>query len=108
MKRRLVADVPLGVLLSGGVDSSAVAALMQSESGHPVWSFTVGFENAGFDEAGHAKAVAQHIGTEHQELYLSDASALELVQVSPIGTTNHLLILPHYQPGLWRRWRVST
>ena len=79
VKRRLVADVPLGVLLSGGVDSSAVAALMQSESGHPVRSFTVGFENAGFDEAGHAKAVAQHIGTEHQELYLSDARALELV-----------------------------
>ena len=79
VKRRLVSDVPLGVLLSGGVDSSAVAALMQSESGHPVKSFTVGFENAGFDEAGHAKAVAQHIGTEHGELYLSDARALELV-----------------------------
>ncbi len=83
VKRRLVADVPLGVLLSGGVDSSAVAALMQSESGHPVKSFTVGFENAGFNEAGHAKAIAQHIGTEHHELYLSEARALELVPSLP-------------------------
>ena len=79
VKRHLVADVPLGVLLSGGVDSSAVAALMQSESGHSVKSFTVGFENTQFDEAGHAKMVAQHIGTEHHELYLSDARALEIV-----------------------------
>jgi asparagine synthase (glutamine-hydrolysing) len=83
VKRRLVADVPLGVLLSGGVDSSAVTALMQSESGHPVKSFTVGFENAGFNEAGHAKAIAQHIGTEHHEVYLSDARALELVPNLP-------------------------
>ncbi len=83
VKRRLVADVPLGVLLSGGVDSSAVAALMQSESRHPVKSFTVGFENAGFNEAGHAKVIAQHIGTEHHELYLSEARALELVPSLP-------------------------
>ena len=79
VKRHLVADVPIGVLLSGGVDSSAVAALMQSESGHSVKSFTVGFENTEFDEARHAKVVAQHIGTEHHELYLSDARALEIV-----------------------------
>lgn len=83
VKRRLVSDVPLGALLSGGVDSSTVTALMQVEGGHPVKSFTVGFEQAGFDEAGQAQAIAEHIGAEHHELYLSEARALELVPRLP-------------------------
>ncbi len=83
VKRRLVSDVPLGALLSGGVDSSTVAALMQAEGGEPVKSFTVGFEQAEFDEARQAKAVARHIGAEHHELYLSEARALELVSELP-------------------------
>ncbi len=83
VKRRLVSDVPLGALLSGGVDSSTVAALMQVEGGHPIKTYTVGFEQTEFDEARQAKAVAQHIGSEHHEIYLSEARALELVPKLP-------------------------
>lgn len=79
VKSCLVADVPLGVLLSGGIDSSTVAAFSQVAGGSPVKSFTIGFEQTGFDEAQHAKAVAKHIGTEHRELYVTDSNVLELV-----------------------------
>lgn len=79
VRLRLAADVPLGALLSGGVDSSTLVALMRNHSGGSVRTFSVGFEDPAFDEAQHAAAVATHLETEHTELRLSGADALETV-----------------------------
>ena len=78
-----LADVPLGAFLSGGVDSSAVVALMQRQAARPVRSFTVGFEESGFDESPHARAVARHLGTEHHEIFVTAAQARELIPRLP-------------------------
>lgn len=83
VNRRMVSDVPLGALLSGGVDSTTVAALMQAESGVPIRTFTIGFEDAAYDEAGDARAVAAHIGSDHTELYLSANRARDLIPQLP-------------------------
>jgi len=78
-----VADVPLGALLSGGIDSSLITALMQAQSGRRIRTFTIGFEDKSYDEAGYAHAIAMHLGTEHTELQLSAADALGLIPKLP-------------------------
>jgi asparagine synthase (glutamine-hydrolysing) len=78
--RQMVADVPLGAFLSGGVDSSLLVALMQVQSSRPIKTFTIGTHVSGHNEATHAKAVARHLGTDHTELY---ASAEDVMAVIP-------------------------
>lgn len=83
VRSQMMADVPLGALLSGGIDSSTVAALMQKHSGRPVRTFTIGFDEGAYDEANHAHAVAMHLGTEHTELRLTANDALALIPKMP-------------------------
>jgi asparagine synthase (glutamine-hydrolysing) len=79
VERELVSDVPVGVLLSGGLDSSTIAALMAQLYPGQVQSFSIGFEEASFDESGYARQVANHVGTKHNELILTSKMAAEMV-----------------------------
>jgi asparagine synthase (glutamine-hydrolysing) len=83
ISEQMISDAPLGAFLSGGVDSSTTAALMQKQSDKKIKTFTIGFSEPEYNEAEHAKAVAKHIGSEHTELYVSGKDALKLIPQLP-------------------------
>ena len=84
VKIRMYSDVPLGAFLSGGIDSSLVTALMQSQSEIPIKTFTIGFQESGYNEAPYAKEIARHLGTNHTEFYLSPKDAMDVIPILPV------------------------
>ena len=99
---RMVADVPLGAFLSGGIDSTAVVALMQEQSERPVRTFTIGSRDPGYDESSFARSVARHLGTDHTELILDDREMIELVPDILAGLDE-----PIADPSFVPTWLVS-
>jgi asparagine synthase (glutamine-hydrolysing) len=83
VRRRMIADVPIGAMLSGGVDSSSVVAFMQEVASQPVRTFTIGFRHSEHDESVAAKAVAAHLGTEHVELFVTPEEARAVIPRLP-------------------------
>ncbi len=81
---QMISDVPIGAFLSGGIDSSLISSLMQRNSSKPIQTFTIGFEEASFDESEHAKKVANHLGTDHFELFVTSNQAKDLIPKLPL------------------------
>ncbi len=110
VRKELISDVPLGVFLSGGIDSSAVTAMM-TQLGGDVKSFSVGFAERSFDEAGYAREVARHLGTDHHELTLEPRMLLDLVPRLPVLLDEPLgdaSIIPTYLLSAFTRQHVKV
>lgn len=111
VKQELVSDVPVGVLLSGGLDSSAIAALMVESYPGKVKSFSIGFQEASFDESGYARLVAERLGTEHHELIVTSQMAASLVPTitdfldEPFGDSS---LIPTYLVSKFAREQVKV